>query len=159
MELANNCPKLKQVRLVGAFELDNNAIRALVQKCVDLEYLEISGSDEQPGHVQNSFHLPLTAPTLLSPKLRKLVVLNQGLHGYLKSKSVNILTRKRPGLEVVFGATKGNNQHLMASWCGEVDSCNYPTKFRRTAIYGLPQDKSAPIGCEEEDSRVQDWCP
>lgn len=141
--------------MVGTFRLAKDAIATFLENCPDLDYLEISGSADNPGKIKSPFTQNLINTPGYAPKLQKLVLWNQG---HLSAREIDTLTKKRQGLEVAFGSTKVGDQHSMVSWCGSIDNLEYPTKFLRphmANLVGVSSHSQTLTGVQQDSSAVK----
>lgn len=117
--LAKACPKLRQVRLLGACKLTDMGLAGLLEFCRRIELIEISGGEQQSGLIAAPGHLGRFKNTRHDRKwCRALLSLAFYNQTNLDLESCKQLTRNLLGLEVLFGNTASNDRHRMMN--GEV---------------------------------------
>lgn len=113
--LAKACPKLKQVRLLGACKLTDMGLAGLLEFCRRIRFIEISGSEQETGLIVAPGHLGRLKNARHDRKwcraLIKMVFYNQT---NLDLESCQQLTRNHIGVEVLFGNTASDDLHRMS---------------------------------------------
>ncbi|CAD6577566.1 MAG: hypothetical protein ASARMPREDX12_008398 [Alectoria sarmentosa] len=101
--LAAACPDLIHVSLEASKRLTDSSLLALVTKCPDLQYIEISGNDKVSGDVEGPALEELREDASLGKKLQKLRLTDQRLHAEKFSKMFKSLSAKRKKLAIEVG--------------------------------------------------------
>lgn len=97
IHLANNCPKLRRLVLESATNITDKGMCELIDKCTNLEELEITGNDKISGKLTDAPLKKLFDDNVL-PSLQQVCVNDQ----YAVNHDVVLrLRRRRPNLRVL----------------------------------------------------------
>ena len=103
--IADNCPKLRKLRLESVTNASDDAVIDITRKCPLLEELTVSGHDKSSGALTDRFLKVLFDVSVL-PKLSLLSITDQwSVH----CDVVNRLRRRRPKLKIVAGETDSDS--------------------------------------------------
>ena len=103
--VADNCPKLRKLRLESVTCATDNAVIEVTSKCPLLEELTVSGHDRTTGALSDKFLKVLFDVNVL-PGLNLLCITDQwGIHYDVVCR----LRRRRPKLKIVAGETDSDS--------------------------------------------------
>jgi hypothetical protein len=116
IDLAEQCPDLEDVAFEGARSLGDAALAALIENCLEIRAISISGDDRSPGGVKAKGLEEVFSDPECGQELRYLWLVDQHLH----DKSVKRFSKMRPNMAIITGSTEGdsNAARIVASMTG-----------------------------------------
>lgn len=103
--IANNCPKLRKLRLESVTGATDGAVIDVMFKCPLLEELEVSGHDRSSGSLTDECIKRLFDLSVL-PSLKGLIITDQLR---VRHDVVYRLRRRRPKLKIIAGETDSDS--------------------------------------------------
>lgn len=112
--LANKCPKLRKLVLESATGVTDKGMCEIIEKCVSMEELEVTGNDKISGKLTDACLKKLFDDSIL-PNLQQLCLNDQNGIDY---NVVYRLRRRRPKLRVINDDSDDFSESVMMSLMG-----------------------------------------
>lgn len=103
--LAEKCPKLRKLKLESVTGVTDKAMNDIMDKCMDLVELDVTGNDKISGRLSDKSLKKLFDDNIL-PYLKQLCITDQS---GIKHDVVYRLRRRRPNLKVIAGETDSDS--------------------------------------------------
>ncbi|XP_014669185.1 PREDICTED: uncharacterized protein LOC106810377 isoform X2 [Priapulus caudatus] len=126
IELVAACPKLRNIRLSSCVKLTDKSFKRIIETCVDLRALEISGNDKISGRLSAEVLRPLFCPQV-APKLHYLCFADQNVDIGMKGR----LCRSRKQMIIDCEETIGDSMaaRLVAGFMGDYSDTDFLFDF------------------------------